>query len=150
MIQPHYVDERSPRIRNPRQARGATDARRKHHHKTRYASITRFCVVLGIASVLLIGYVTMTSNLTGMTYAVAKADVQRLQLQGATARLDDRLSGLRWQERLATFAARLGMKDPQQFALIRIAPPAIDTSHVALLSSFAALFGGKPAQPSVR
>jgi hypothetical protein len=149
MIQPQYVDER-PRIRNPRQARGATDARRKHNSRARYASLTRFSVVLGIASVLLLAYVTMTSNLTGMTYAVAKADVQRLDLQGQTARLDDKLSTLRSQERLATFAARLGMKEPQQFALVRLAPPAMDTSHVALLSSFAALFGGKPAQPSVR
>ena len=48
MIQPRYIEER-PRIRNPRQARGATDARRKHNSRTRYAAITRFCVVLGIA-----------------------------------------------------------------------------------------------------
>lgn len=149
MIQPHYLDER-PRIRNPRRARGATDARRKHNSRARYASITRFCVVLGIVSVLLIGYITMTSNLTGMTYAVAKADVQRAQLQGDTQRLDDRLSGLRSQERLAVFAARLGMREPQRFALVRIAPPAADGTHVALLSSFAALFRGAPARPSVR
>ena len=148
MIQPRYIEER-PRIRNPRQARGATDARRKHNSRTRYAAITRFCVVLGIASVLLVGWVTMTSNLTGMTYAVAKADVQRTKLQGETARLDDKLAGLRSQERLATFAARLGMKDPQQFALVRVAPPATET-HVALLDSFAALFRGTPAHPSVR
>ena len=148
MIQPQYIDER-PRIRNPRRARGATDARRKHNSRARYAAITRFCVVLGIASVLLTGWVTMTSNLTGMTYAVAKADVQRAKLQGETARLDDKLSGLRSQERLAAFAARLGMKDPQQFALVRVAPPASDT-HVALLSSFAALFGGTPSRPGVR
>jgi hypothetical protein len=149
MIQHQYIDER-PRIRNPRRARGATDARRKHNSRARYASLTRFCVVLGIASVLLIAYVTMTSNLTGMTYAVAKADVQRLDLQGQTSRLDDRLGTLRSQERLATFAARLGMREPQQFALVRIAPAATDATHVALLSSFAALFGGKPARPSVR
>lgn len=148
MIQPQYIDD-SPRIRNPRRARGATDARRKHNSRARYAAITRFCVVLGIASVLLTGWVTMTSNLTGMTYAVAKADVQRAKLQGETARLDDKLSALRSQERLATFAARLGMKDPQQFALVRVSPAATDT-HVALLSSFAALFGGTPARPSVR
>jgi hypothetical protein len=149
VIQPQYVDDR-PRIRNPRRARGATDARRKHNSRARYAAITRFCMVLGIASVLLVGWVTMTSNLTGMTYAVAKADVQRARLQGETARLDDKLSGLRSQERLATFAARLGMKEPQQFALVRIAPPTTGDAHVALIPAFAALFGGTPARPSVR
>ena len=141
MIQPQYIEER-PRIRNPRQARGATDARRKHNYRARYASITRFCVVLGIASVLLVGWVTMTSNLTGMTYAVAKADVQRAKLQGETARLDDKLSGLRSQERLATFAARLGMKDPQQFALVGSRRPRPTRTSRTL--PFAALFRGTP------
>ncbi len=148
MLQPRYLDER-PRISNPRVARGATETRRKRTVRTRYSALLRFSTILTISSALLIGYVMLTSNLTGMTYTVAKADTQRLNLQGEVGRLDDQLVQLQSRERLAAFAARLGMKDPQQFALVRIAPPAA-APRIALLSSFASLFGHRSAAPSVR
>jgi len=149
MIQPRYLEER-PRIKNPRQARGATETRRKHAARARYAALSKFSIGLTILSSLLIGYVMLTSNRTGMTYAVAKAQAQRANLQGETGRLDDRITVLRSQERLAAFAARLGMHDPQQFALVRVAPARTDAGHLALLSTFASFFGSHPAAPSVR
>lgn len=149
MLHPKYLEER-PRIKNPRQAHGATESRRRHAVRARYASLARFSIVLGIASALLIGYVMLTSNLTGMTYAVAKAEAQRASLQGETGRLDDRLAALRSQERLAAIAARLGMRDPQQFALVRMAPAQSVPDRLALLSSFASFFGKRSTTPSVR
>ena len=48
---------------------------------------------------------------------------QREALQEETMRLDDRIAALRSDDRLAALAARLGMRDPQRFAVVRIEPP---------------------------
>jgi hypothetical protein len=80
----------------------------------------------------------LTSNLTGITYAVTRADAQRTALQEQTGRLDDRLAALESQDRLATLAARLGMREPQQFALVHLpSAPAASDARLAVLTSFA-------------
>src|SRR6185437_5754598 len=94
------ADQR-PRIRNVRTARRATDARLRHHTRVRYSGIVRFSFVIAGASTLLLAYVMMTSNLTGLTYAVARAKEQRADLQQSAARLDDRIAALESQDRLA-------------------------------------------------
>jgi hypothetical protein len=119
MVNARQIQPR-PRIKNPRVARGATETRVRHHSRARYSTIVRFSLILGLAVVLLIGYVTLTANLTGMTYAVSQAQEQRTQLQEQTARLDDRLMQMESQNRLAGIAARLGMHEPQTFAVVRV------------------------------
>src|SRR5579864_3937306 len=94
------ADQR-PRIRNVRTARGATDARVRHYSRARYSAILRFSFVLIGASILLLAYVMMTSNLTGLTYAVARAETQRADLQQRSGRLDDRIAALESQDRLS-------------------------------------------------
>ena len=127
--------EVQPRIRNPRVARVATQTRVRHHATQRYAAIVHFSLVLGTAVVLLIAYVMLTSNLTGMTYAVSRAQAERTDLQEQTARLDDRLTQMESQQRLSTIAARLGMRDPQEFAVVHLPPPAVPgDSRVAFLA----------------
>jgi hypothetical protein len=88
------------------------------------------------------GYVVLTSSLTGLSYALAKASAQREALQEETMRLDDRIASLRSDDRLAELAARMGMREPQRFAVVRIEP-----AHVAqtrprfpVLSSLAGFF----------
>ena|SRR5665213_974442 len=128
-----------PRIRNARRARGATGDRIAHYSRARYAGIVQFSVVLVIASALLLGYVMLTSNLTGLAYAVNRADLQRAALQEETARLDDRLAILGSDQRLAQMAAKLGMKPPQQFAVVRLPVPGDGGGHIALLSRLTSL-----------
>ena len=123
MVQREYVERRQRRIDNPRRAKSA--ARRR----------VQVSCTLSIVSAMLLGYVMLTSNLTGLTYAVTRAHVRREALLEETARLDDRLEVLSSDRRLAAIAAKLGVKDPQRFVVI--APPAAEsiTPHLALLTS---------------
>lgn len=91
---------------------------------------------------LLMIYVLLTSSLTGLSYAVGKARAQREALQEETMRLDDRLAALRSDDRLAALAARLGMRDPQQFAVVRLQMPRIVRAEprFPMLSSLAGFF----------
>ena len=68
------------------------------------------------------GYVMLTSSMTSLSYAVAKAHHERDLLLQDTARLDDKIAAARSDDRLAAMARKLGMKDPQTFALVRLAP----------------------------
>ena len=142
MIQPQVFHERQ-RIRNPRSARTATKTRIVRNSRARYVGIIRVCSGLGLLLFAFLGYVMLTSNVTSLTYAVARAHHQREALQEETARLDDRIAALRSQERLAAIAAKLGMHESQQFALVTLgAPPVARANAFPVLSSIAGWFGG--------
>jgi cell division protein FtsL len=133
-----------PRV-NVRTAKQATQKRRAHTVRSRYAAIWRFSAILvGTLAVVML-YVMGTARLTSLNYAVARAEHERAQLQSETLRLDDQLARLRSEQRLAAVAAKLQMKDPQQFALVKLpvhhAKP--DGSHVAFLSTITGWFGAK-------
>ena len=148
MIQPQ-VFETHPRIRNLRSAKNATQTRIVRNARARYTAIFRVGATLGGVLVMLMGYVMLTSNVTSLTYSVAKAHADRDALQEQTARLDDRLAALRSQERLAAVAAKLGMRDPDRFASVRIAPPTLAQNRVIpVFSSIAEWFGD--TSPRVR
>jgi hypothetical protein len=87
-------------------------------------------------------YVMLTSNLTGLTYAVSKAQHQRAALQDESQRLEDQISALRSDDRLSGVAARLGMREPQRFALVKIGTPIVADArpHLAVFSSLAGFF----------
>ena len=111
MIQPQRHD-RSIRIGNPRAVRAATQRRKARKARARYVGITRTLAVLTAVMMLLMSYVVLTSSLTGLSYAVAKAQAGREALQEETMRLDDRIAALRSDDRLSQLAARLGMTEP--------------------------------------
>jgi hypothetical protein len=94
-------------------------------------------------------YVVLTSNLTGLSYAVAKASAKREALQEETIRLDDRIAALRSDDRLSALAARMGMREPQSFAVVRIEPPhaARVRPRFAALSSLAGFFAPAVRRP---
>ena len=134
MVQRERLERRPQRIDNPRRAKSAARRRVVRSVRGRYAGIVQVTCTLAIVSAMLLGYVMLTSNLTGLTYAVTRAHVRREALLEETARLDDRLEALSSDRRLASIAAKLGMKDPQHFVVI--APPASSvTPHLALLTS---------------
>ena len=131
----------SPRIRNPRSARTATQTRIVKTTRARYSNIVRVTTGLGIALIGLMGYVLLLSNATSLTYALDKAHHQRDTLQEQTARLDDRIAQASSEERLAAIAAKLQMHDAQTFAIVRIEPaPTVATSRIALFDTIAAWF----------
>jgi cell division protein FtsL len=131
--------EQSPRIANPRTVRAATARRRGRASRARYATLVRMLAVLLCVLAFLMGYVVLTSSRTGLSYAVAHAAAQRQALQEETMRLDDQIAALRSDDRLAELAARLGMRQPQRFAVVREEEPAVARagSRFRLLSSLA-------------
>ena len=136
MIQPKFL-ELKPRIANPRSAKNASATRKVRNHRARYTALTRVGGVLTVALVLLMGYVMLTSNMTSLTYAVAKAHHDREALQEQTARLDDRLIAMRSDERLAKMASKLGMHEPAQFAVVKLEPPALARRDFPVFASLA-------------
>ena len=142
MAQPKYV-EPAPRISNPRRARTATSNRIVSNNRARYTSLLRVGAVLGITLAALMSYVMLTSNVTQMTYALSKAQHKREVLQEQTTRLDEQLATLQSDDRLAGIAAKLGMKDPQQFALVKLQPGGAAKSKFPVFDSIAGIFGGR-------
>jgi hypothetical protein len=132
----------SPRIGNPRSVRAATQRRVARKARARYVGVGRTFGVLAVVLVLLMGYVVLTSSLTGLSYAVARERANREALQEETIRLDDRIAALRSDERLSQLAARLGMTEPQRFAVIRIEAPHVARASAPfpVLSSLAGFF----------
>jgi cell division protein FtsL len=138
--------QKQPRVSHPRTAKQATQRRVSHKARARYSMLFTFCVVLVAALSLAMLYVTLTSKLTSLSYAYARAERQRATLQAQAARLDDELAALHADDRLARLATRLHMVDPQQFALIDLPRPAVhraDTPRLALLSGLAGLLRAK-------
>jgi hypothetical protein len=122
--------EKPPRIANPRTVRAATQRRIVRKSRARYASLGRVLCALGFVLLLLMGYVVLTSSLTGLSYAVANARAQREALQEETMRLDDRIAALRADDRLSALAARMGMREPGSLAVVRIEQPRTRVAQV--------------------
>ncbi|MGA9943438.1 MAG: hypothetical protein WBE79_06240 [Candidatus Cybelea sp.] len=143
MIAPRLF-EHPVRIRNPRTVRAATQRRIVRKSRARYMSLGRVLSALGVVLLLLMAYVVLTSSLTGLSYSVASARAQREALQEETMRLDDRISALRADDRLAILAARMGMREPESLAVVRIVQPrpavARMPSKFPMLSSLAGFF----------
>jgi hypothetical protein len=136
------IFEKPSHLGRPRSVRAATQRRLGRKSRARYAGVTRVFATLSCVLFLLMIYVLLTSTLTGLSYAVGKARAQREALQEETMRLDDRIAALRSDDRLSALAARLGMRDPQQFAVVRVEAPQVARTgaRLTLLSSLAGFF----------
>ncbi len=144
VAQPAYAPQPKPRIPNPRTARNATQKRIVKTHRARYGALVRVGAVLALVLTGLMAYVMLTSNVTSLTYAVAKAHHERDLLQQQTARLDDQIATARSDERLATMARKLKMSDPQLFAVVHLTPTETATTHLAVIDSIASWFTSTP------
>ena len=148
MIAARYVETRSRP--NPRAARAATQRRIVRKSRARYAGVARVSLVLFSALTLLMSYVVLTSSLTGLSYAVGHESAKREALQEETMRLDDRIAALRSDDRLAALAAKLGMREPQRMAVVKLVQPRVAHARPAFpaLSSLAGFFApAVAAQP---
>jgi cell division protein FtsL len=144
MVAPERLPSR-PRITNVRTAKNASQRRRSHTVRSRYASLRRFSGGLLVVLALVMAYVMLMANLTSLNYKYARAQRQRTELQTQEMRLDNQLATMRSDERLARVAAKLGMQDPQQFAIVQlpVRHGERDSAHLAVLSAISGLFGVK-------
>jgi hypothetical protein len=135
-------DKSKMRVRTARQA---TQQRFSRKVRARYSALLQFCAVLAIVLCGVMLYVMLIARLTGLNYAVAKAEHQRTALEAETARLDDRLAALKSDDHLARVAARLHMQDPTQFAFVSLPAPSHppSPSRLAFFAGLAGLFGAK-------
>lgn len=150
MIAEHAYAQRVPHSRRVRQS---TQQRVARKSRKRYAAISQILMFLSLGLAGLMLYVMLTANLTRLTYAAAKVEHRRGVLLQQTGQLDDRLAALRSDERLWAAAAKLGMRDPASFAVVRVAPAVRpNRAGVALLPTFGDWFApaGAAENGSVR
>ncbi len=134
--------QRNSRIRNPRTVRAATARRIGRASRARHAAVLR--VFVGLLAVLTPAHGLRRAHVEpdGAELSVSQAQTKREALLEETMRLDDRIAALRSDDRLAVLAARLGMREPQRFAVIRPEMPKVAQARprFPVLSSIAGFF----------
>ncbi len=136
MVQPRYL-ERPSALPNPRTARAATQRRIVHKSRARYTRPRARVGRRGHAcSVLLMGYVLLTASLTGHVYAVAKAEHRSRGAAGGNDAARRSHRGAALGRPSSQLAARLGMREPQRIAVVRIVPPHVARRALALSRCF--------------
>ena len=119
LAQPKFA----PPPRHVERVRTATRRRvrrtRRRIHRPVFAVVTLASAVL----VMLLAYVTGTSNITSLNYAVSRSQHERAALVEESLRLDDRIATLKSPERLAQLAAQLKMRDPHVYAVVPVPEP---------------------------
>jgi len=143
-VAPH--PQKQLRISNARTAKRAAQQRIARKTRARYSLLTSFCGILCALLACAMLYVTLTAKLTSLSYAVARAERERAQLQAQSARLDGQLAALEADDRLAAVAARLHMSDPGQFAVVTLPHPVMrrdEPPRLALLAGLAGLLRAK-------
>jgi len=120
---PRFVDDADvPRRTGTRAGRNAVVRRRKKTERLRYAGLVRLLATVATATLCVFVYLGLMANVTRMNYELMHQAKERAKLLDVTARLDDRIARLEARERLADFAGRLHMRQPQTFAEVTIPP----------------------------
>ncbi len=103
--------------------RTATQRRTRRTRRRLHAPV-KAVVTLALAALLpLLGYVTLTANLTSLSDSLENVERDRTALLGDVQRRDDRISQLESPDQLAAFAAALHMHDPHVYAVVRVPKP---------------------------
>jgi cell division protein FtsL len=137
MIAPQlFPQEEAPHkvLRRPRIAAHATRRRKRRAWRLHYGASAKVLIVLAMVLAPVMLYVLLTTSLTSMDYQLDAANAQKAKLTGEVQRLDDRIAYLESRERLARIAAKLGMRDPSQYAVVALKPPPVQkTDGLAFL-----------------
>jgi cell division protein FtsL len=126
----------APPPRHVERIRTATKRRtrrnRRRVHRPLFAVLTLAVVVV----LPLLGYVTLTANLTSLNYALSRAERDRSKLAEESQRLDNKIVQLKSEDRLAAIAVRLKMHDPHVYAVVRVPEPRVqpEPPGIALFS----------------
>ena len=103
--------------------RAATQRRVRRTRRRMRAPVLALLTLTFAALIPLLGYVTLTANLTSLNYALARTDRERLTLLEDTQRLDERIARLQSPDRLAALAGKLKLHDPHVYAVVRVPDP---------------------------
>jgi cell division protein FtsL len=124
MIAPQAIPTPPPGPRQSERIRTATRRRTRRTRRRNTVAFARMAALIAIVSFPIMGYVTATAHLTGLSYALERATHERSILQDETLRLDDRIAGLESRDRLASVAAQLHMHDPSAYVVVTLPGPA--------------------------
>ena len=112
-----------PEPRRVVHVRAATIRRVRRTRRKMRAPVLAMLTLTLVALVPLLGYVTLTSRLTSLNYALVRTDLQRTALLEDTQRLDERIARLQSPDRLAALAGKLKLHDPHVYAVVRVPEP---------------------------
>jgi len=110
----------------PRRLERVRHATKRRTRRTRLRLQRPVFAVLILALALLgplLAYVTLTSNVTSLSFALLRADHERTMIANETQRQGDKIAALQSPERLAALAAKLRMHDPHVYSVVRIPEP---------------------------
>jgi cell division protein FtsL len=127
-----------PPARQFERGRNATHGRRRRARRRAAIAFARVVAVAAAVVLPIMLYVMLTANITTINYKLARAQAHKTELLALTMRQEDQIAKLESRERLAQIAARLGMHEPQTFAVAALPadpgpPPA--ARGVALLGA---------------
>ncbi len=105
--------------------RAATIQRVRRTRRRMRAPVLAVITLTLAALIPLLGYVTLTANLTSLNYALARTDRERIALLEDTQRLDERIARLQSPDRLAALAAKLKLHDPHVYAVVPVPEPVV-------------------------
>jgi hypothetical protein len=106
-----------------RSARNASAVRRARNRRLRYRAIGRVVTWLGALTALVLVYLALVANITRLHYEIGRAERYHTRLVQQSARNEDEIAQLVARERLEQIAARLGMREPQTFAMVLLPEP---------------------------
>jgi hypothetical protein len=115
--QPAPEPRRLDRVRHATQRR--TRRTRRRLQRPVFAVVTLALAVL----VPLLAYVTLTANVTSLSFAIVRAERERTALTNDAQRRDNKIAILQSPERLAALAGKLRLHDPHVYAVVRIPEP---------------------------
>jgi cell division protein FtsB len=119
----------APQQPAPADLRSLDRARHAAQRRTRRTRRRMHRPVLAVAMLALVlllpplGYVTLTANVTSLSFALVRSERERTALSNDTQRLDDKIARLQSPERLAALAGKLRLHDPHVYAVVRVPEP---------------------------
>jgi cell division protein FtsL len=135
IARPLPAQQEAPIRVGTRAGRTASELRHGRNRRMRYAGVRWITVITTLVTLCVIGYLALLSNVTRMHYEATRIELRRAALQEETQRLDNEIARLSSRDRLATLAARLGMKEAASFSVVNLPAPKAPSQRLSLLSS---------------
>ena len=113
----------APDLRRIDRARHAAQRRTRRTRRRLHRPVFAVAMLALVLLLPLLGYVTLTANVTSLSFALVRSERERTALSNDAQRLDDKIARLQSPERLAALAAKLRLHDPHVYAVVRIPEP---------------------------
>jgi hypothetical protein len=112
-----------PELRRIDRVRHATKRRTRRSRRRLNRPVFAVAMLALALLVPLLAYVTLTANVTSLSFALVRAERERTAVANDAQRLDDKIARLQSPERLAALAGKLRLHDPHVYAVVRIPEP---------------------------